>query len=215
MKQALLFPVLLVIAAALLLTACKDEINTPPEANAATPTKYGSAGLLLPDSAGSSNNRNFSAILAGRNEVPVRESRGHGVAKMKINKSGDTVFYWLNVSNLSNVVAAHIHRASPGINGPVVVGLYSAAPGGGRANGRLVEGSFTPADLIGPYAGSTNFDLFLQELHVDSLYVNVHTDDGVAPPNTGTGDFPGGEIRGQLRSAPNNGGIGSKGTKIN
>jgi len=29
-------------------------------------------------------------------------------------------------------------------------------------------------------------------------YVNIHTDDGIAPPNTGPGDFPGGEIRGQL-----------------
>ena len=29
-------------------------------------------------------------------------------------------------------------------------------------------------------------------------YVNVHTSDGVDPPNTGPGDFPGGEIRGQL-----------------
>ena len=29
-------------------------------------------------------------------------------------------------------------------------------------------------------------------------YVNVHTNDGVAPTNTGPGDFPGGEIRGQI-----------------
>jgi hypothetical protein len=27
----------------------------------------------------------------------------------------------------------------------------------------------------------------------------VHTNDGVPPPNTGPGDFPGGEIRGQIR----------------
>jgi hypothetical protein len=27
----------------------------------------------------------------------------------------------------------------------------------------------------------------------------VHTNDGVAPTNTGPGDFPGGEIRGQIR----------------
>jgi hypothetical protein len=27
----------------------------------------------------------------------------------------------------------------------------------------------------------------------------VHTNDGVAPPNTGPGNFPGGEIRGQVR----------------
>jgi hypothetical protein len=28
--------------------------------------------------------------------------------------------------------------------------------------------------------------------------VNVHTNDGDATPDTGPGDFPGGEIRGQL-----------------
>jgi hypothetical protein len=31
-----------------------------------------------------------------------------------------------------------------------------------------------------------------------NAYVNVHTNDGVAPTNTGPGDFPGGEIRGQI-----------------
>jgi hypothetical protein len=31
--------------------------------------------------------------------------------------------------------------------------------------------------------------------------VNVHTNDGVDPINTGAGDFPGGEIRGQIRTA--------------
>jgi hypothetical protein len=32
-------------------------------------------------------------------------------------------------------------------------------------------------------------------------YVNVHTNDGVAPTNSGPGDFPGGEVRGQIRKA--------------
>jgi hypothetical protein len=31
-----------------------------------------------------------------------------------------------------------------------------------------------------------------------NAYVNVHTNDGVDPTNTGAGDFPGGEIRGQI-----------------
>jgi hypothetical protein len=34
-------------------------------------------------------------------------------------------------------------------------------------------------------------------------YVNVHTNDGVAPTNTGPGDFPGGEVRGQLQHGEN------------
>ena len=32
-------------------------------------------------------------------------------------------------------------------------------------------------------------------------YVNLHTNDGVDPQNSGAGDFPGGEIRGQISRA--------------
>jgi hypothetical protein len=38
----------------------------------------------------------------------------------------------------------------------------------------------------------------ISALEAGNLYVNVHTNDFVAPTNTGPGDFPGGEIRGQL-----------------
>jgi len=45
--------------------------------------------------------------------------------------------------------------------------------------------------------GGTLADL-LDAIDAGIAYVNVHTDDGIAPTNTGPGDFPGGEIRGQL-----------------
>jgi hypothetical protein len=35
-------------------------------------------------------------------------------------------------------------------------------------------------------------------LRTGEAYVNVHTNDGVGLPDTGPGDFPGGEIRGQI-----------------
>jgi hypothetical protein len=35
-------------------------------------------------------------------------------------------------------------------------------------------------------------------IEAGNAYVNVHTNDGVGATNTGPGDFPGGEIRGQL-----------------
>ena len=38
----------------------------------------------------------------------------------------------------------------------------------------------------------------LAAINSGGAYVNVHTNDGVAPTNTGPGDFPGGEIRGQI-----------------
>ncbi len=41
-------------------------------------------------------------------------------------------------------------------------------------------------------------DDLVQILASGGAYVNVHTNDGIDPPNTGAGDFPGGEIRGQI-----------------
>jgi hypothetical protein len=38
----------------------------------------------------------------------------------------------------------------------------------------------------------------MTEIMKGNAYVNVHTNDGVDPINTGPGDFPGGEIRGQI-----------------
>jgi hypothetical protein len=35
-------------------------------------------------------------------------------------------------------------------------------------------------------------------MEAGNTYVNVHTNDGVGETNTGPGDFPGGEIRGQI-----------------
>ena len=142
-------------------------------------------------------NRNFSVHLSGDNEVPPRETAAQGQAIFQISKDGLSVEYKLIASNIENVNAAHIHLGAAGVNGPVIVGLYSAAPGGGRTDGVLAEGTFTAADLTGPMAGKTIADL-LAAMEAGNTYVNVHTNDGVAPTNTGPGDFPGGEIRGQI-----------------
>jgi len=42
----------------------------------------------------------------------------------------------------------------------------------------------------------------ITEIKRGRIYMNVHTDDGIAPPDTGPGDFPGGEVRGQVVLAP-------------
>ena len=94
---------------------------------------------------------------------------------------------------------AHSHKAAAGVNGPIVVGLFSGLAGSGATNGRLAEGVITASDFSGPLAGMTMADL-LELLQSGDAYVNVHTNDGVAPTNTGPGDFPGGEIRGQVKA---------------
>lgn len=144
-------------------------------------------------------NSNYQAHLSGRGEVPERGTLGQGQALFNLSEDGTTLHYKLIVANIENVVAAHIHVAPPGVNGPVVAFLYGNAPaGGGRTDGVLAEGDITAANLVGPLAGHPLSDL-VAAIEAGNTYVNVHTNDGVSPTNTGPGDFPGGEIRGQIQ----------------
>ena len=141
-----------------------------------------------------------STHLKGGHENPPNASQAQGQAMLKVSEDGLSVSYKLIASNIENVVQAHIHLGSPAVNGPIVVFLYGLVPaGGGRHNGVLSEGTFTAANLIGPLAGDPLSDL-LAEIAAGNAYVNVHTNDGVAPANTGPGDFPGGEVRGQINA---------------
>ena len=141
----------------------------------------------------------FVAALSGGEEVPARPTRARGVATFHLSPDGTEIAYKLIVANIENVTASHIHKGAAGVNGPVGVFLYGPAPsGGGRTDGPLAEGVITAASLGGPWAGMTLADL-VADIEAGNAYVNVHTNDGVAPTNTGPGDFPGGEIRGQIR----------------
>ena len=96
------------------------------------------------------------------------------------------------------MVAAHIHLGAPGVNGAIVAFLYGAVPaGGGAENGVLSTGTITAADLIGTLAGQP-LSALVGEINAGNAYVNVHTNDGQDPTNEGPGDFPGGEIHGQM-----------------
>ncbi len=118
-----------------------------------------------------------AAPLSGGEEVPANSSRARGSAVFDLSADGLSLTYHLNVANIENVVASHIHAsAAPGVNAGVVCFLAGPFPPGG---GRI-------ADL-------------LSAMQAGLAYVNVHTNDGVAPANTGPGDFPGGEIRAQIR----------------
>jgi hypothetical protein len=141
---------------------------------------------------------NFVATLSGDEEVPARDTRAVGVAKFKLRDDGAALAFKVNVANIDNVFAAHIHCGAVGENGPVGVTLFAGAPASGSVNGTLAEGTITAADP-GNACGWSDLASVLAAIESGNTYVNVHTNDGVAPPNTGPGDFPGGEIRGQIR----------------
>jgi hypothetical protein len=140
---------------------------------------------------------NFVAPLSGDEEVPARDTLAVGVATFKLSEDGTALLFKINVANIDNAFAAHIHCGAVGVNGPVGVTLFSGPVGGGVTNGTLAEGSITAAD-VGNACGWTDLASVLAAIESGDTYVNVHTNDGVAPPNTGPGDFPGGEIRGQI-----------------
>jgi len=71
----------------------------------------------------------------------------------------------------------------------------TSAPARGTVNGTLAQGTITAPDP-GNACGWTDLAAVVAALQSGNTYVNVHTNDGVAPANTGPGDFPGGEIRG-------------------
>ena len=127
---------------------------------------------------------NFTAPLSGDNEVPPNESDAHGVIILKIAPDETSIEYKLIVSNAENVVAAHLHLAPEGVNGPVVVPLFSG-PLVENQNGILSEGTITSANVVGPLAG--DLEALIDNLRSGNIYTNVHT---LA--------IPGGEIRGQV-----------------
>ena len=162
-------------------------------------------GMVAVGAAVAGLNRNWSTHTNGSMEVPARDTLGQGQAIFHLSKDGTQLDYKLIASNIENVVQAHIHAGLPGVNGPIVVWLYpSTSPpagpsGAGRTDGVLVEGTIDAGDIAASAPAGYDYDALLFDLDHDRAYVNVHTNDGVGAVNTGPGDFPGGEIRGDIR----------------
>jgi hypothetical protein len=134
--------------------------------------------------------RNFRARLRGGSEVPPRDTPADGKALFHLRRDGTELDFELVVHD--------IHLGALGVNGPIVAFLFGPVPpGGGRREGVIARDTIRGGNLVGPLAGHPLADL-IAEMRAGHAYVNVHTDDGVAPANTGPGDFPGGEIRGQI-----------------
>ena len=174
---------------------------------------------LFLNAAGSGSPENHRTHLNGDEEVftpatpgapTPADSRAQGQAIYQVSPDASSVDYKLIASNIENVVQAHIHCAPAGVNGPIVMWLYPspsstapAPPGAGRHDGVLAEGTFDgshvrpTADPRCPGGVKTLADV-LDRIREGNAYTNVHTNDGVAPTNQGPGDFPGGEIRGQV-----------------
>jgi hypothetical protein len=101
-------------------------------------------GLALGPAASAGDS--FVAPLSGGEEVPARDTPASGVAKFKLREDGTALLFKVNVSDIENVVAAHIHCAAVGVNGSLGVTLFGAPPAGGAVEGTLAEGTITAPD---------------------------------------------------------------------
>lgn len=140
---------------------------------------------------------NFTATLNGANESPPRTTTATGTATISV--VGDLILYTIHVTGITNVLFAHIHGPQvAGQNAGVVVNLCgTGAPAPACAASATPFTGVLASGVAGPQSG-VSFASVLRWLRTDSAYVNVHTSDGNATPNEGPGDFPGGEIRGQI-----------------
>ena len=195
------------LAVAALVLGCTDDAakTTAPRLSGAvvggTMAGHDGSGSVNNDDNG--GRRLTVTLLQGAEEVPPRVTPASGQISLRL-LDDDHIGYTLDVADITNITMAHIHMAPKGVNGGIVVWLYPSVkgtaplPGGSGPVGRiLVSGTFSSADFRGALAGKTMAD-FLAAVEAGQTYGNVHTDDGIAPPNSGAGDFPGGEIRGQL-----------------
>lgn len=157
--------------------------------------------LVLPAAATQAAEITYTATLIGENTVPdpVKTS-AEGELQLVVSADGRSIRYVLTVKDILNPSAGDLHLGPAGANGPLVVKLFpvkGAAAKKGPFSGVLAEGTIGAADLIGPLQGE-KLQVLLEQLSEGNAYINVHTNDGVEPPNTGPGDHPLGEIRGQI-----------------
>ncbi len=114
----------------------------------------------------------YEASLSGAQEVPANTSAARGMAEVQFNTNTNLLTWKVTYNGLSgSATGGHIHGpAAANANAGVVV------PFAGNLNAQPVQGEATITQ--------TQFG----DLAAGLWYVNIHT-----------AQFPGGEIRGQLR----------------
>ena len=110
--------------------------------------------------------------LSGANEVPAVTTAATGTALIRVTSAKKiyTKVIIVNLEKGDTLTVAHIHKAASGVNGSVILGLYSSA-----------------ADF-GTVKVNTLTDDLYTSLKTDAIYVNAHSK-----------SRPGGLIRGQIR----------------
>ena len=134
------------------------------------------------------------ARLSSFNENLPNATGATGTFEGTLNAAGDTISWTFTWDGLTGPPsAAHIHFAPRNVNGPVFTFFCG---GGGKppcpqTTSGSIDGTTTAADILAVPAQALqagDFAAFLEILRHHDGYANMHT-----------AQFPGGEIRGQVR----------------
>jgi CHRD domain len=147
---------------------------------------------MLAAAAGPSHTERFSASLSGANEVPPINSNGTGNFEMSIHQG--MITFSLSFSDLTSPLSvAHLHFAPTKVAGGVMIflcggGNQPACPATTSGN---ITGTITAANVTGPTGQGIavgDLDSALEAVRTRLSYANMHTT-----------NFPGGEIRGNVK----------------
>jgi hypothetical protein len=171
--------------------------------------------LALGVTAGDNRHRSLRAFaqLVPTQEVPAISSGARGRFKATIDRENQTISFELSYEGLEDVPQqAHIHIGQRRVNGGISVFLCGnpptvppaefPQPQPCPASPATITGVLTAANIIGPAGqgvaptqGTVNeFDELVDMLRQGLTYANVHS-----------AKFPGGEVRGQIRTDESHG----------
>ncbi len=166
--------------------------NRPFYLGAAAVLAFAVAGFTRADD---DDRRVFRAELTGFQEVPAISTAGAGEFRAQLDSSQTTLNFELTYSGLEGgaPLASHVHLGQRGVNG----GVSFFICGGGSKPAcppapATVTGTVVASDVTGPAGQGIapgQFDEILRAMRAGAAYINVHTT-----------AYPGGEIRGQIRT---------------
>ena len=146
----------------------------------------------------------LQATLTGYEESPSVSTIANGDFRAIIENGGasDHFHYSLTYSGLQGTITqSHIHIASPGVNGSIVIwlcqtgtnkdptGLAPECPQEGTVTGRITAANVVAGGTASQQLNAGDFVGAIAAMRAGAAYANVHT----SPLSTG------GEIRGQIR----------------
>ena len=172
--------------------------TNPPAGSAPTTAESSSSTTAIPPTTTTTNtsttagtvsteSTTYTAELSGEEVVPAVDTPATGTATFTIDGTGTRGHFVLEVSNITDVIAARVHEGGPDTNGRGLLILFPGPTQIGTFNGNLAGGNFAASALIGSLTGKTLAD-FVAIIESGQAYVNV-----------GTVENPKGEIRGQIQ----------------